>query len=281
MEQWLSDNKLPLGQWIKSFVDVLLDNGAYIFDAFADSLKFLIEGLSDIMLWVPALLLIALFAVGAWLIHRSWKLSLMIVLSLLLVINLGYWEETVRTFALILFATFSCTIVGVPLGVAAAHRPWLNSAMRPILDLMQTIPTFVYLIPTMIMFGLGVVPGLISTVIFAIPAPIRLTSLGISSVPKSLVEAGEAFGATKSQILWKIEVPHALPNIMAGITQCIMLSLSMVVIASMVGAPGLGVPVLRALNTVNIAKGFEAGLAIVVVAILLDRVFKMRAHRED
>lgn len=280
MEQWLSDNKLPLGQWIKSFVDVLLDNGAYIFDAFADALKFLIEGLSDIMLWVPALLLIALFAAGAWLIHRSWKLSIMIVLSLLLVINLGYWEETVRTFALILFATFSCTIVGVPLGVAAAHRPWLNSAMRPILDLMQTIPTFVYLIPTMIMFGLGVVPGLISTVIFAIPAPIRLTSLGISSVPKSLVEAGQAFGATKSQILWKIEVPYALPNIMAGVTQCIMLSLSMVVIASMVGAPGLGVPVLRALNTVNIAKGFEAGLAIVVVAILLDRVFKMRARRE-
>jgi len=277
MEQWLVDNKLPLGRWIKNGVDVLLDNGAYLFDAFADTLKFLIMGMSDIMLWLPPLVLIALFAAGAYAIHRSWKLTLMIVLSLLLVINLGYWEETVRTFALILFATFSCVLAGVPLGIAAAHRPWLGTALRPVLDLMQTIPTFVYLIPTMIMFGLGVVPGLISTVIFAIPAPIRLTTLGINGVPKTLIEAGEAFGATKRQILWKIEIPHAMPNIMAGITQCIMLSLSMVVIADMVGAPGLGVPVLRALNTVNIAKGFEAGLAIVIVAILLDRVFKMRS----
>ncbi len=281
MEQWLSDNKLPLGKWIKSAVDVMLDNGAYIFDAFADALKFLIVGMSDLMLWLPALVLIALLAIGAWFIHRSWKLCAMIVLSLLLVINLGYWEETVRTFALILFATFTCVLIGVPLGIAAAHRPWLNSALRPVLDLMQTIPTFVYLIPTMIMFGLGVVPGLISTVIFAVPAPIRLTSLGISGVPKTLIEAGEAFGATKSQILWKIEIPHAMPNIMAGITQCIMLSLSMVVIAAMVGAPGLGVPVLRALNTVNIAKGFEAGLAIVIVAILLDRVFKLRKNGSE
>ncbi len=278
MQQWLEDNKLPLGRWIKSGVDYLLDNGAFVFDAFADALKFLIEGMSDVMLWVPPLVLIALFAIAAWFMHRSWKLSAMIVLSLLLVINLGYWEETVRTFALILFATATCVIIGVPLGIAAAHRPMLNSALRPVLDLMQTIPTFVYLIPTMIMFGLGVVPGLISTVIFAIPAPIRLTSLGIAGVPKTLVEAGEAFGATRRQILWKIEIPYAMPNIMAGVTQCIMLSLSMVVIAAMVGAPGLGVPVLRALNTVNIAKGFEAGLAIVIVAILLDRVFKMRTN---
>ena len=150
-----------------------------------------------------------------------------------------------------------------------------------ILDLMQTIPPFVYLIPTMIMFGLGVVPGLISTVIFAIPAPIRLTHLGISSVPRPLVEAGEAFGATRRQLLWKVELPHAMPTIMAGVTQCIMLSLSMVVIAAMVGAPGLGVPVLRALNTVNIAKGFEAGLAIVIVAILLDRICKQRGGGRD
>jgi glycine betaine/proline transport system permease protein len=139
---------------------------------------------------------------------------------------------------------------------------------------MQTIPTFVYLIPTLVLFGLGMVPGLISTVIFAIPAPIRLTHLGISSVPKQLHEAGEAFGATRRQLLWKVELPYALPTIMAGITQCIMLSLSMVVIAALVGADGLGKPVVRALNTVNISMGFEAGLAIVVLAILLDRVFK-------
>jgi len=178
------------------------------------------------------------------------------------VINLGYWEETTETLALVVVATATCMLIGVPVGIAAAHRPWLYAMLRPVLDLMQTIPTFVYLIPTLILFGLGVVPGLISTVIFAIPAPIRLTHLGVSSVPTALIEAGEAFGASRSQLLWKVELPHALPTIMAGLTQCIMLSLSMVVIAALVGAAGLGVPVVRALNTVNIARGFEAGLAI-------------------
>ena len=209
-----------------------------------------------------------------WL-HRSWKLAAGILLSLLLIINLGYWEETVETLALVVFATAICLVVGRShRHRRAAHRPWLYTALRPVLDLMQTIPTFVYLIPTLILFGLGVVPGLISTVIFAIPAPIRLTHLGVSSVPKQLVEAGEAFGATRQQLLWKVELPHAMPTIMAGLTQCIMLSLSMVVIAALVGADGLGTPVVRALNTVNIARGFEAGLAIVIVAILLDRICK-------
>ncbi len=276
MLDWLTDNKIPLGKWIKSFVDFLLDHGAWFFDGFSDGLKFLLEGFVDTMLWCPPLLLMAIFAGLAFWLHRSWKLAALIAVSLLLVINLGYWEETIRTFGLIIFATLVCVIVGVPLGIAAAHRPRLYVWLRPILDLMQTIPTFVYLIPTMIMFGLGVVPGLISTVIFAVPAPVRLTYLGISGVPTALKEAGESFGATKRQLLWKVELPHAMPTIMAGITQCIMLSLSMVVIAAMVGAPGLGVPVLRALNTVNIAKGFEAGLAIVIVAILLDRVCKQR-----
>lgn len=274
MLEWLTDNKIPLGKWIKSFVDFLLDNLAWFFDWFSEGLQFLIEGFVDGMLYLPPLLMIAVFAGIAWSLHRSWKLVTLIVLSLLLVINLGYWEETIQTLGLVIFSTLACIVVGVPTGIAAAHRPWLYTALRPILDLMQTIPTFVYLIPTMIMFGLGVVPGLISTVIFAIPAPIRLTYLGISGVPTALQEAGESFGATKRQLLWKIELPHAMPTIMAGVTQCIMLSLSMVVIAAMVGAPGLGIPVLRALNTVNIAKGFEAGLAIVVVAILLDRVCK-------
>jgi glycine betaine/proline transport system permease protein len=180
----------------------------------------------------------------------------------------------------VVFATFVCMAVGVPVGIAAAHRPWLYTGIRPVLDLMQTIPTFVYLIPTLILFGLGVVPGLISTVIFAIPAPIRLTYLGVSAVPRPLIEAGESFGATKRQLLWKVELPHAMPTIMAGLTQCIMLSLSMVVIAALVGADGLGKPVVRALNTVNIAKGFEAGLAIVIVAILLDRVCKRRGAND-
>jgi len=185
-----------------------------------------------------------------------------------------------ETLSLVVSATLVSVVIGVPIGIAAAHRPWLFTILRPILDLMQTIPTFVYLIPTLILFGLGVVPGLISTVIFAIPAPIRLTHLGISAVSKHLVEAGEAFGATKRQLLWKIELPSALPTIMAGITQCIMLSLSMVVIAALVGAGGLGKPVVRALNSVNIGMGFEAGLAIVILAIILDRVCKLPERRQ-
>ena len=278
---WLTDNKLPLGKWIKSGVDVIMDRGAWMFDSFSDGLQFLIEGLVEAILWFPSLVLVAIFAGLAFWLHRSWKLAAMIVLSLVLVVNLGYWEETIRTVGLIVFATVTCIVIGVPLGIAAAHRPWLYTGMRPVLDLMQTIPTFVYLIPTMIMFGLGVVPGLISTVVFAIPAPVRLPYLGISGVPTQLIDAGHAFGATNRQLLWKIELPHAMPAIMAGVTQCIMLSLSMVVIAAMVGAPGLGVPVLRALNTVNIAKGFEAGLSIVIVAIILDRVCKQRGVGEN
>ena len=271
---WLTDRKIPLGKWIEAFVDLLLDRVAWFFDFLSELLEFPIEGLTALALALPPLLLVAAVAALAFWLHRSWKLVAAVVLTLLLVVNLGYWETTVQTLALILFSTAVCVLVGVPVGIAAAHRPWLYNAIRPVLDLMQTIPTFVYLIPTMIMFGLGVVPGLISTVVFAIPAPIRLTHLGISGVPRPLVEAGEAFGATRRQLLWKVELPHAMPTIMAGVTQCIMLSLSMVVIAAMVGAPGLGVPVLRALNTVNIAKGFEAGLAIVIVAILLDRICK-------
>lgn len=273
---WLTEHKLPLGKWIKACVEWLLDNATWLFDAISEGLEFVIEGMIDMMLWFHPFIMIAIFAGIAYALHRSWKLVILIVLSLLLVINLGYWEETLQTLGLVLFATLVSVVIGVPVGIAAAHRPWLYKMLRPMLDLMQTIPTFVYLIPTMIMFGLGVVPGLISTVIFAIPAPIRLTYLGVSGVPKPLMEAAASFGATTRQLLWKIELPHALPTIMAGVTQCIMLSLSMVVIAAMVGAPGLGIPVLRALNTVNIAKGFEAGLAIVVIAILLDRVCKQK-----
>jgi glycine betaine/proline transport system permease protein len=272
--QWIVDHKIPLGQWIKVFVIWLQDHARGPIDAIVSVLQFFIEGLTHILLLPPPPVTILIFAALTYWLHRSAKLTALVVVALLLIVNLGYWQATMETLSLVVWSTIVSVAIGVPLGIAAAHRPLLFVFLRPILDLMQTLPTFVYLIPTLILFGLGVVPGLISTVIFAIPAPIRLTHLGITSVPKQLIEAGQAFGASKQQLLWKVEIPAALPNIMAGVTQCIMLSLSMVVIAALVAADGLGKPVVRALNTVNIPMGFEAGTAIVLLAIMLDRVFK-------
>ena len=279
---WITENKIPLGSWMESFVDWLTYNAAGFFDAISASLEWLILTSTDIFLWFPPFAPMALTAAIAWCLHRSVPLVIFVVTALLLLIlNLGYWQEMVETFVLVLAATTLSILIGIPVGIMAAHRPWMYTILRPILDLMQTIPTFVYLIPTLVLFGLGVVPGLISTIIFAIAAPIRLTYLGISRVPEDLVEAGKAFGATPMKLLWKVELPAAMPNIMAGITQCIMLSLSMVVIAALVGADGLGKPVIRALNTVNISQGFEAGLAIVLVAIILDRICKTPGAKEE
>ena len=270
----MENYKLPLGEYIELFFDWLVGVAAGFFDAVSISLEWLITSFTDVLLWLPPVLFIALLGVFALWLHRSWGLLVFVVASLLLIWNLGYWEEMMQTLSLVLFATVFCVLLALPLGIYAAHHPWMYTMLRPILDLMQTVPPFVYLIPTLTLFGLGVVPGLISTIIFAIAAPVRLTYLGISAVPKELVEAGQSFGATHRQLLWRIELPAAASSIAAGITQCIMLSLSMVVIAALVGADGLGKPVVRALNTVDIASGFEAGLAIVLLAIVLDRLFK-------
>ncbi len=266
--------KLPLGEKIAEFVEWLTQHGAAYFDAIASALEFMIHGVTSGLTFFNPLVLIGLFGLLTHLIQRKWGLTLFCVLSFLLILNLGYWQETMETLAQVLFATFICVLIGVPLGIMAAHRPHFYTVMQPILDLMQTVPTFVYLIPTLTLFGLGVVPGLISTVVFAVAAPIRLTYLGIRDVPNELMDAGKAFGCSRRQLLTRIELPYAMPSIAAGITQCIMLSLSMVVIAALVGADGLGKPVVNALNTADIALGFEAGLAIVLLAIILDRVCK-------
>lgn len=271
---WLTENKLPIGKWAKAFFDWLTVNAAWIFDGISIFLESLIDGILWLLQTPHPLVIVAIAAGIGFAVHRTIAFTAFVVLALLLTINQGYWEETTETLALVLAAAVVCMVAGVPIGVLGAHNPRFYAAIRPVLDLMQTIPTFVYLIPALILFGLGMVPGLIATVIFAIPAPIRLTQLGVSSTPKALLEAGDAFGATKSQLLWKVELPYALPQIMAGLTQTIMLSLSMVVIAALVGADGLGVPTLRALNTVNIAQGFEVGVCIVLIAIVLDRFFR-------
>ncbi|MBO9196535.1 choline ABC transporter permease subunit [Rhizobium sp. 16-449-1b] len=271
---WITDFKIPIGPWAKAFVDWLTSNADWFFNQLAFVLSHVIDGILFVLQKPhPLIVVLAITAIAYWL-RRSFVVAVFTCLGLLFIMNQGYWKETTATLALVLASTFVSMVVGIPLGIAAARRPWVNSLLRPILDLMQTIPTFVYLIPALILFGLGMVPGLIATVIFAIPAPIRLTRLGIISTPPSLVEAAESFGATPMQVLRKVELPYATPQIMAGLTQTIMLSLSMVVIAALVGADGLGVPVVRALNTVNVAKGFEAGLCIVILAIILDRMFR-------
>ncbi|MFM2278564.1 MAG: choline transporter, permease protein [Pseudomonadota bacterium] len=282
--EFLTTFKIPIGQAAKAVVDWLTSNVALFFDIIAAILNASINAMLFVLQapylkgtaldGVFPLILILVFTGIAWFMRRSIGIALFTFLGLLLILNQGYWKETMETLALVLAATGVSMVVGIPIGIASARRPMLYSFIRPILDLMQTIPTFVYLIPALILFGLGMVPGLIATVIFAIPAPIRLTRLGIISTPPSLVEAAQAFGATKRQVLTKVELPFAMPQIMAGLTQTIMLSLSMVVIAALVGANGLGVPVVRALNTVNIAKGFDSGLCIVILAIILDRIFR-------
>jgi glycine betaine/proline transport system permease protein len=277
MEDWFTFYKIPFGAWMKAIIDVIQTHGRGSLDVVRASLNWLIEGLSYWLLQPPPIIIVLVIAALAWWLHRSIGLVAFIIAALAFILNQGYWGATMETLALVVSATLLSVIVGVPLGIWAAHRPMVFSVLRPILDIMQTLPTFVYLVPTLVLFGLGVVPGLISTIIFAIPAPIRMTRLGIASVPRPLIEAGEAFGATRTQLLFKVELPYAVPTIMAGVNQCIMLSLSMVVIAALVGAGGLGKPVVRALNTVNIGMGFEAGFAIVLLAIVIDRIAKARA----
>lgn len=271
--------KAPLGQWIENGLAIITTNFAEEFRAFSDAVENLIERTEKILLWPHWAFIIAIFASLVFFVHRSTKLTILVAAGLLLIVNLDLWTETIKTLVLVIFAAVIAMSAGVPLGIMAARRPWFYAWLRPILDLTQTIPTFVYLIPSLMLFGLGLVPGLISTIIFAIAAPIRLTYLGISNVPKDLIDASTAFGATPWQTLCKVELPHALPTLMAGLTQCVMLSLSMVVVAALVGADGLGTPVVRALNTVNIELGFEAGIAIVILAIILDRSLAMRPHR--
>ena len=268
----LTDTKLPVGQTARRAFDWLKLHAAPLFDAVAAVLDRLIAAIETVLELPHPLVFTALAVALAWVLRRSWRTCLWVAVGFLFILNQGYWDATMQSLTLVLSAGVVCMALGVPIGIALAHRPWLYRYVQPLLDLMQTLPTFVYLIPAIVFFGIGTVPGLIATVIFVLPAPIRLTRLGIASTPKALVEAARAFGATPRQLLWKVELPSALPQIMAGLNQTIMLSLSMVVIAALVGAAGLGVPVVRALNSVNTALGFESGFVIVVVAIILDRV---------
>ncbi|MEZ5724655.1 MAG: choline ABC transporter permease subunit [Paracoccaceae bacterium] len=272
----ITGTKIPVGREAGRAFDWLTEHASAVFDAMAAGLQGLIDAILWLLLTPHPLVMVAIMLGIAHLLQRSWPTTLGVAAGLLFIINQGYWEETMESLTLVLTACAVCMAIGVPVGIALAHRPRLYEWVRPLLDLMQTLPTYVYLIPVIVFFGIGMVAGLIATVVFVLPAPIRLTQLGIASTPRALTEAATAFGATPRQLLWKVELPSALPQIMTGLNQTIMLSLSMVVIAGLVGADGLGVPVVRALNTVNASLGFESGLIVVIVAVTLDRVLRVR-----
>jgi glycine betaine/proline transport system permease protein len=266
-----SRDMLPLGKWVNAAVRYMLDHGAKVFDSigivverFAESIE---HGLLAIPFWVMILVatLVGIRRVG-------WGFGTFVALALMLIVVTGFWPQTVVTLALTLSATLISLFYGIPLGIWCARNKNVNALVRPVLDFMQTMPAFVYLIPAAMLFGLGRVPGTLATVIFAMPPVVRLTSLGIRQVSAEQVEAGNAFGCTSTQLLFKVQLPIALPTIMAGVNQTIMMALSMVIIASMVGAGGLGNDVLASIQRLDVGLGFESGLAVVLLAIILDRI---------
>lgn len=266
-----TDYRLNIGKYIELAINWLTDNFTGFFDALNSGIGGFIDGLQAMLSFIPFWLLIALVAVLAW--RSAGKgVAIFTVIGLLLIHNLEFWEETMQTLALVLSSTFIALIIGVPLGIWSANSDRCNKILRPILDFMQTMPAFVYLIPAVLFFGLGPVPGAFATVIFAMPPVVRLTSLGIRQVPENIVEATRSFGATKWQLLYKVQLPLAMPTILTGVNQTIMMSLSMVVIAAMIAAGGLGEIVLKGITQMKIGLGFEGGIAVVILAIILDRI---------
>lgn len=267
--------KLPLQDWVEGIVDFLTDHLSALFGTISSAIEYMAKGL----VWLLSVggipgapyVLIVLIALLAWRVS-GWKIGLFSFIGLGLVNNLGYWPETIDTLALIVLSVVISIIIGVPFGIWMSQKDAVQATITPVLDFMQTMPAFVYLIPAVVFFGLGMVPGVIATIIFSMPPTVRLTNLGIRQVDAELIEASNAFGSTAGQRLGKVQIPLAMPTIMAGINQTIMLSLSMVVIASLVGAPGLGEIVYRSVTQVKIGLGFEGGLALVIIAMVLDRI---------
>lgn len=265
------DKIIDIGQYIAIAVNWLTENLKPLFDIIKNTGNSTIIGLEWLLLAVPFYIIIAVFTGIAW--WKSGKgVALTTVLGLTLIYLMGFWTETMETLALVLVATVTALVISVPLGIWAAKNKVAAKIIRPLLDLMQTMPAFVYLIPAVLFFSIGKVPGAFATIIFAMPPAVRLTTLGIDGVPKDIVEAARSFGATNRQILFKVELPLATKTILAGINQTILLSLSMVVIAGMIAAGGLGEKVLEGINNLDIGLGFESGLSVVILAIILDRI---------
>lgn len=263
---------LPLEEWTNHFVDEwLLPNMSGFFDQISDFLRTIVEGATDLLIFIPAELLVLVLIILSWRIAGK-GVALFALMGFLFIGSVDLWEESMQTLAIVLVSTILSMAVGIPLGILSATNKIVDSIVRPILDFMQTLPSFVYLIPSILLFGLGSVPAVIATFIFAAPPAVRMTTLAIKQVPEEVIEASRAFGTTSRQLLFKVQLPLGLPTIMAGVNQSIMLALSMAVVASMIGSPGLGSTVLSGISNVNIGLGLTGGLAIVVLAIVLDRI---------
>ena len=263
--------RIPIGEWAAAAVGWVKDNLEGLLDFISFVVKFLVNGLTEVLLGTPIVALIIIAALIAWAVRSIW-MALGTAVSFALILSMGLWVAAMQTLSLVIVAAIVAVIIAIPLGIWSARNATVRTIMKPILDFMQTMPAMVYLIPAIVFFSIGVVPGLVATVIFALPPGVRMTELGIRGVDSETVEAGHAFGATPGQILRGIQLPLAMPTIMAGVNQVIMLSLSMAVIAGMAGADGLGKLVVQAISTVNIGKGVEAGLGVVLLAVFLDRV---------
>ncbi|MFB9236008.1 ABC transporter permease [Plantactinospora siamensis] len=263
--------RVPLGSWISAAVDWATNSLGSLFDGIVSLVDALVEPLTGLLTSVPAVVMVVLLAaLGTWL--RSWKFGLGVLVGLGVIGGMPYWDETMSTLAQVLVASALSLVLAVPLGILIAENRRANAVARPLLDLMQTLPAFVYLIPAIFFFGIGTVPGVLATLVFSMPPGVRLTALGLRQVDPEIVEASEAFGASPAKVLLRTKLPLALPTIMTGVNQVIMLALSMVVISGMVGAEGLGKVINSALSQVDVGSGFEGGIAVVVLAIVLDRL---------
>ncbi len=268
-ESW----QIPLKEWTNDFVEMLVVRYGDIFDVIVSALLFILVQVERFLTSLPWWVVIILIGVVAWqAFGRRLVPSLMVMLLMLLIGSFDLWDAAMITLAIMLIATVITVAIGIPVGILMARNKNVRAALKPLLDTMQTMPSFVYLIPVVMFFGLGNVAAIFATFVYAVPPVIRLTDLGIRLVDHQVVEASEAFGATPRQILWGVQLPLAMPNIMAGVNQTIMMALAMVVIASMIGARGLGQEVLYGLQRGDVGRGLEAGLAIVVLAIVMDRI---------
>lgn len=262
----------PLEDWIDMFMDWFLAKTGGFFDVLGYILLQMLLYLEKFFLFIPWFVVVLAVGAATWRLTRRWWIGLIMALFLMLIGSFGYWELSMMTLALVAAAVLISLVIGIPTGVFMAKSDVLEMIIKPILDAMQTMPSFVYLIPALMLFGLGKVPALFATIIYAVPPIIRLTNVGIREVDQNLVEASRAFGASEWQILRTVEVPLARPTIMVGINQTTMMALAMVVVASMIGARGLGLEVLLSINRIEIGRGFEAGLSIVFLAIIVDRI---------